>query len=99
MCRSRGLSSFNYEADGLGFKYLQNVKQSTQVIDGESFNVAVIQGAISPERTGTLNFGPCILKAQLTVQKQRGRNGWPFDDSIVRPDVRSRRGAGGARDH
>jgi hypothetical protein len=41
----------------------------------------MIQGAISPERMGTLNFGPCILKAQLTVQK-RGRNGWPFDDSM-----------------
>ena len=77
----KGLSSFNCEADGMGFKYLQNMKQGTQVINGESFHVAMIQGAISPERMGTLNFGPCILKAQLTVQK-RGRNGWPFDDSM-----------------
>jgi hypothetical protein len=78
----KGLSSFNYEADGLGFKYLPNVKPGTQVINGESYNVGVIQGAISPERTGTLNFGPCILKAQLTVPRRGGRNGWPFDDSM-----------------
>jgi hypothetical protein len=77
----RGLNSFNCEADGLGFKYLPNVKPGTQVINGESYNVAVIQGAISPERTGTLNFGPCILKAQRTVQR-RGRNGWGFDDPM-----------------
>lgn len=78
----KGLSSFNCEADGLGFKYLPNVKPGTQVINGESYNVAVIQGAISPERTGTLNFGPCILKAQRTVPKRGGRNGWGFDDSM-----------------
>ncbi len=78
----RGVGGFNYDADGLGFKFLQNLKQGTQVINGESFNVGVIEGAISPERTGTLNFGPCILKAQLTVQKRGGGNGWPFDDSM-----------------
>lgn len=76
-----GLGGFNCEADGLGFKFLQNLKTGAQVINGESFNVWVIDGAISPERTGTLNFGPCILKAQLTVRKS-GRNGGPFDDSM-----------------
>jgi len=77
----RGLSGFNYEADGLGFKFLQNLKTGAQVINGESFNVEVIEGSISPERTGTLNFGPCILKAQLTVPRS-GRSGSPFDDSM-----------------
>ncbi len=77
----RGVGGFNYDADGLEFKFLQNLKTGTQVINGESFNVEVVEGSISPSRTGTLNFGPCILKAQLTVQ-QRGRNGWPFDDSM-----------------
>jgi hypothetical protein len=76
-----GLGGFNCEADGLGFKVLQNLKTGAQVINGESFNVWAIEGAISPERTGTLSLGPCILKAQLTVQK-KGRNGWPFDDSM-----------------
>jgi hypothetical protein len=77
----RGVGGFNYDADGLEFKFLQNLKTGTQVINGESFNVEVVEGSISPSRTGTLNFGPCILKAQLTVQ-QRGRNGWPSDDSM-----------------
>ena len=78
----RGLSGFNYEADGLGFKFLPKLKPGTQIVNGESFNVQVIEGAISPTRTGTLNFGPCILKAQLTVQKQGRGGGWPFGDSM-----------------
>jgi hypothetical protein len=77
----RGLNGFSYEADGLGFNYLHNLKPGTQVIDGESFNVGVIEGAISPERTGTLNFGPCVVKAQLIIRKQ-GRSGSPFGDSM-----------------
>ena len=77
----KGIGGFSYQADGLGFKYLQNLQSGTQVINGESFNVQVIRGAISPTRTGTLNFGPCILKSQLAVQK-RGRSGWPFDDEF-----------------
>jgi hypothetical protein len=78
----RGVGVFNYDADGLEYKFLQNPKTGPQVIDGQSFNVIVIEGSISPTRAGTLNFGPCILKAQLTVQRQRSRNGWPFDDSM-----------------
>jgi hypothetical protein len=77
----KGFAAFSYEADGLGFKFLQNVKSGTRIISGESFNIQVIDGAISPTRAGTLTFGPCILKAQLAVQK-RGRSGWPFDDDF-----------------
>jgi hypothetical protein len=77
----KGLGGFSYDADGLGFKFLQNLKSGTQIINGESFNVQVIDGAISPTRAGMLTFGPCILKAQLAVQK-RGRSGWPFDDDF-----------------
>ena len=88
----RGFGGFSYEADGLGFKFLQNLRSGTQVINGESFNVQVIQAAISPTRTGTLSFGPCILKAQLAVQK-RGHSGWPFNDDFfsnpfAQPEVR-----------
>jgi hypothetical protein len=77
----RGLNGFNYEADGLGFNFQHNLKSGTQVIDGESFNVGVIEGAISPERTGTLSFGPCVVKAQLMIRRQ-GRSGPPFGDSM-----------------
>jgi hypothetical protein len=77
----KGLAGFNCEADGLGFKFLNNLKSGAQVINGESFNIQVIQGAISPSRTGTLNFGPCILKAQIADQQAR-RSNWPFDDSL-----------------
>jgi hypothetical protein len=75
----KGFSGFDYQADGLAFKFLNNLKSGTQVISGESFNIRVIEGAISPTRTGNLSFGPCVLKAQLQVQK-RGRSDWPFDD-------------------
>jgi len=75
----KGLGGFNYEADGLGFKFLPNLKPGSQIVNGETFNVEVIEGAISPNRTGTLNFGPCVLKAQLAVQR-RGRNGGSIDD-------------------
>jgi len=75
------VGGFNCEADGLGFKFLQNLKTGARVINGESFNLQVIEGSISPSLTGTLNLGPCILKAQLAVRKQ-GRSGWPFEDSM-----------------
>ena len=83
----KGLNGFNYEAEGLGFKFLPNLKSGSQVINGESFNVQVIEGAISPTRTGALNFGPCVLKAQLAVQKS-GRSDWPFGDVFGRVEVR-----------
>jgi BatD DUF11 like domain len=82
----RGLNGFNYEADGLSYKFLQNLKSGTQVINGESFNVQMIQGAISPTTTGMLNFGPCILKAQLAVQNRGGNS--LFDDMFGRTQVR-----------
>lgn len=83
----KGLGGFKYEADGLGFKFLPNLKSGSQVINGESFNVQVIEASISPTRTGALNFGPCVLKAQVAVQRQ-GRNNWPFDDMFGRVEVR-----------
>ena len=82
----KGLNGFSCEPDGLGFKFLPNLKSGSQVINGESFNVLVIEGAISPTRTGTLNFGPCAIKAQLAVQK-RGRSDWPFDDFLGRVEL------------
>lgn len=75
----KGLGGFGCEADGLGSKFLNNLKSDSQVINGESFSVHVLEGAISPSRAGTLNFGPCVLKAQLAVQK-RGRSNSPIDD-------------------
>ncbi len=82
----RGLNGFNYEADGLGYKFLPNLKSGSQVINGEAFNVQMIQGAISPTTTGTVNFGPCILKAQLAVQNRGGNS--LFDDMFGRTQVR-----------
>jgi len=77
----KGLAGFNCEADGLGFKFLNKLKSATQVINGESFNIQLIQGAISPTRVGAQTFGPCMMKAQLQVQN-RSRGGWPFGDSM-----------------
>jgi hypothetical protein len=75
-----GFGGFNYQAEGLGFKNLPNLKSDTKVIDGQAFKVYVIQGAVSPTTTGVLNFGPCILKTQLAVQN-RGR-AWPGDSLL-----------------
>ena len=82
----KGLNGLSCEADGISFKFLPNLKSGSQIINGESFNVLVIEGAISPTRTGMLNFGPCVLKAQLAVQR-RGRSDWPFDDLFGRVEV------------
>jgi hypothetical protein len=76
----RGLNGFNYMAEGLGYKFLPNLKSGSQIINGESFNIQMIQGAISPTTTGTVNFGPSIVKAQLAVQN-RGR-AWPGDSLL-----------------
>jgi hypothetical protein len=66
----RGFSGFNYEADGLGYKYNPNIKSGTHVEGGVSYNVFLIEGAISPERTGQLKFGPCVVKGQLVSEKR-----------------------------
>lgn len=81
----RGLSSFNVEADGLGYKYSNNIKSGEQTINGEAFKIYVIEGAISPTRAGMINFGPCVVKVQLTVQS-RNRN--IFDEMMGRVETR-----------
>jgi hypothetical protein len=75
----KGVSSFNADAPGLGYKFLPNLKQGSRVIDGEVFNIIQVEGALSPERTGKLSFGPVVMKVQLAVEK-RGRRGSAFDD-------------------
>ncbi len=82
----RGVGGYSCEADGLGYKFLNNLKSGTRIINGETFNLQLIEGAISPTRTGTLAFGPCILKAQLQVKSSRSN--WPFDDFFGRVEVR-----------
>jgi hypothetical protein len=82
----RGSGGFNYQAEGLGYKFLPNLKSGSQVINGEQFNVGVFQGAISPTTTGTLNFGPCFLRVQLTVPNRGGNS--LFDDMFGRTQVR-----------
>ena len=81
----RGLTGFSAEADGLGYKYSSNVRNGAQVINGESFNVYLIEGAIAPTRAGPLTFGPCVVKMQLAVQS-RSRS--IFDEMLGRVDVR-----------
>jgi len=81
----RGISGFSAEADGLGYKYNGNVKSGPQTINGVAYNLYVIEGAISPTHTGTLNFGPCVIKAQLTAQS---RNRTIFDEMMGRVEVR-----------
>ena len=81
----RGLAGFNAEADGLGYKNAGNLRTGTQVINGESFNIYLIEGAISPTRAGTLNFGPCVIKVQLANQ---ARNRSIFDEMFGRVDLR-----------
>ncbi|MEI6084473.1 MAG: BatD family protein [Verrucomicrobiota bacterium] len=81
----RGLSSFNADAEGLGYKYSREIKSGAQTINGESFNVYLIEGAIAPVREGKLNFGPCVIKVQLQTQS-RSRN--MFEEMMGRVEVR-----------
>jgi hypothetical protein len=71
----------NCEADGLGYKCLQNVKSSARIINGETVNVHSFEGAISPTKVGKLTFGPCIIRAGIAVPR-KNRGGWPFGDSM-----------------
>jgi hypothetical protein len=83
----QGLNGFTYNAEGLGCKFSPDLKPfDNQVINGESFNVRMIQGAISPTTTGTLSFGPCTLKAQQAVPNRGGNS--LFDDMFGRTQVR-----------
>ncbi len=87
----KGMGGYSYEADGLGYKFLQNLKSGTKNINGETFNLHLIEGAISPTRTGKLVFGPCVLKAQLAVQRKSraGQFGDDFFDNFFnRVEVR-----------
>ena len=81
----RNISGFSAEADGLGYKYNNNVKTGNQVINGEAFNIYLIEGAISPTRGGSLNFGPGVIKVQLAVQS-RSRS--MIDEMLGRTEVR-----------
>jgi hypothetical protein len=83
----KNISGFTYDADGLGFKFLNNLKSGTKVINGETFNIFVIEGAISPTRTGQVVFGSCVVKTQLAVQKQNRSDDF-FDNFLGRTPVR-----------
>lgn len=83
----RGLAGYNYEAEGLGYKFLQNPKTGTKVIDGETFNAYVFEGTISPTRTGRLTFGPCVMKTQIAVQRRDQHDDF-FDNFFGRVEVR-----------
>lgn len=73
----RGVGGFQYNAEGLGYRFGQNLKQGKQVINGERFNVYVLEGAVTPEKTGSLPFGPCAMQTQLRIER-KGANADPF---------------------
>ena len=54
---------------------------------GETFNVYVIEGAISPTQAGKLTFGPGAIKAQLAVPTKNRGNEF-FDSFFNRGEVR-----------
>lgn len=67
----KGLGGFTFEAEGLGYRFLQNPKSARKVINGEAFNIYIIEGAISPTRAGKLAFGPCAIKVQVAAPRRR----------------------------
>jgi len=83
----KGFAGFSAEADGLGYQYRPNLKSGTYIEGGVRYNVFVIEGAITPERTGKLHFGPCVVKAQLTVER-RGRPADLFERFFGREEIR-----------
>jgi len=82
----RGLANPQFEADGLGYKFLNNVATGQQAINGESFTVYRITGALAPTKTGKLTFGPYVIRAQLTAERRRPGN--IFDEMMGRVEVR-----------
>ncbi len=83
----KGFSAYNCEADGLGYKYIPNIRTATHVQDGVSYNVFIIEGVIAPTRTGKLSFGPCVVKGQLAVER-RGRPVDIFERFFGREEIR-----------
>jgi len=67
----RGLTNPQFEADGLGYKFLNNVGTGQQAINGEAFTVYRITGALTPTKTGKLTFGPYVIRAQMTAERRR----------------------------
>lgn len=84
----KGFGGFTCEADGLGYKYQSNLKSGTHVLDGVTYNVHVIEGAITPARVGKLMFGPCVVKGQLAFEKRGGGGGDLFERFFGRVEVR-----------
>ena len=82
----QGLNGFQAQADGLNYKFLDKVKQGTQVISGQNFSVLLIDGAITPTQVGKQPFGPVVIKCQLRTPK-RGGNDF-FDQFFNRIEVR-----------
>src|SRR5438876_5439353 len=39
----KGVGGYTFQADGVGYKFLQNLKSGTKIINGETFNVHVIE--------------------------------------------------------
>ena len=62
-----GLSGFQVEAEGLGYRHLNKVRSESRGINGVSFNVVTIEGVVTPTRTGKLAFGPAAIKCQKRV--------------------------------
>lgn len=66
----------------------QQYKQSTELIDGQEYVVAVInQFAVFPQKTGKLTIEPTELECtvQLRVQNKRSRGYDPFEDFFNDP--------------
>ena len=74
----RGLNGFDQSADGLNYRFLQNIKQASKVINGVNYTVLVIEGSISPTRTGKLTFGPCVVRTQWRVERKNKGGDDPF---------------------
>jgi hypothetical protein len=80
----KNVSAYQYDAAGLGYKFLNNVRTGTQVINGQTFNVVILEGVIAPTQAGALVFGPATIKAHLAVasKNRRGTFGDDFFDNF-----------------
>ena len=64
------LVDLSVETEGFEYKYLPTIKSVSQVINGETFNIYIIEGALTATRSGQLNFGPGTIKAQILFNRR-----------------------------
>lgn len=75
----KGISALQVEAEGLGYKFLQNLGSTITITNGVTFRQLTVDGSISPSRAGKLTFGPYVVKTQLRMVRRGALDDFGID--------------------